>query len=58
MDLVALLTWGSLAGPPAAGEHAEAICKATMVRRVARKGANAGAMFWGCSAFPKCRGTR
>jgi restriction system protein len=33
------------------------MCKATMVRRTARKGANAGAQFWRCSAFPACRGT-
>ena len=27
-----------------------------MVRRTARKGANRGQQFWGCSKFPKCRG--
>jgi len=32
-------------------------CAGPMVRREARKGPNAGAAFWGCSAFPKCRGT-
>jgi restriction system protein len=34
------------------------ICKASMVRRTARKGANAGSQFWGCSKYPACRGTR
>jgi restriction system protein len=34
------------------------ICSGKMVRRTASKGANAGAQFWGCSTFPKCRGTR
>lgn len=34
------------------------LCSAAMVRRTARKGANAGAQFWGCSKFPACRGTR
>ncbi|MFP4500237.1 MAG: hypothetical protein ACLFTT_04485 [Candidatus Hydrogenedentota bacterium] len=29
-----------------------------MAVRTARKGANAGAQFWGCSAYPQCRGTR
>lgn len=33
-------------------------CGAAMVRRLARKGANAGNAFWGCSAFPHCRGIR
>jgi hypothetical protein len=31
-------------------------CSAPMVRREAKRGANAGDLFWGCSAFPKCRG--
>jgi restriction system protein len=33
-------------------------CSKPMTRRVASKGANAGQAFWGCSAFPRCRGTR
>lgn len=32
-------------------------CGTPMVRRVARQGANAGSAFWGCSDFPRCRGT-
>ena len=32
-------------------------CAGQMVRRTAKKGPNAGESFWGCSAFPKCRGT-
>ena len=28
-----------------------------MVRRTARKGPNQGQQFWGCSTFPKCRGS-
>lgn len=31
-------------------------CSAPMVRRLAKKGANAGQEFWGCTAYPKCRG--
>ncbi len=27
-----------------------------MVRRTARRGANAGREFWGCTEFPRCRG--
>ena len=33
-------------------------CAARMVKRVARKGSNAGSEFWGCSTFPACRGVR
>ena len=32
-------------------------CDETMVLRTAKKGRNAGGDFWGCSKFPKCRGT-
>lgn len=32
-------------------------CAQPMVRRMARKGANAGQEFWGCSEYPRCRGT-
>lgn len=31
-------------------------CGGTMVKRVAKQGTNAGGAFWGCTAFPKCRG--
>jgi restriction system protein len=30
-------------------------CGSPMVKRVAKKGKNAGEPFWGCSAFPQCR---
>ena len=33
-------------------------CDVEMVLRTSRRGANQGKQFWGCSAFPKCRGTR
>ncbi|MDD2337742.1 MAG: restriction endonuclease [Geobacteraceae bacterium] len=33
-------------------------CGASMVKRIARKGANAGKEFLGCSNYPKCHGTR
>ena len=32
-------------------------CGAAMALRTARQGANAGNAFWGCSTYPKCRGT-
>jgi len=33
-------------------------CQSPMVLRTARKGANAGSQFWGCSRYPACRGIR
>ncbi|MEJ5991141.1 restriction endonuclease [Ramlibacter sp. PS3R-8] len=41
-------------------EHSTAcpVCSASMVRRVAKNGPRAGSQFWGCSTFPRCRGTR
>ncbi len=33
-------------------------CGAAMQLRTARQGAHAGRSFWGCSTYPKCRGTR
>lgn len=32
-------------------------CSQPMVRRTAKRGANAGQEFWGCSDYPRCRGT-
>ena len=34
------------------------ICAKPMVKRTAKRGANAGGAFWGCVAYPSCRGTR
>nr|WP_275261112.1 DUF2034 domain-containing protein [Nitrosococcus halophilus] len=34
------------------------LCRKPMVLRKARKGSNAGKQFWGCTAFPGCRGAR
>ncbi|MDA8098223.1 MAG: four helix bundle suffix domain-containing protein [Nitrospiraceae bacterium] len=33
-------------------------CGSLMVLRTARKGANAGSQFWGCTGYPKCKGTQ
>lgn len=33
-------------------------CGSPMVARTARRGANAGEQFWGCSTYPKCQGTQ
>jgi restriction system protein len=32
-------------------------CGASMVKRTAKQGSNPGGEFWGCSQFPRCRGT-
>ena len=34
------------------------LCSKGMVRRMAKRGANAGGEFWGCTGYPACRGTR
>jgi restriction system protein len=34
------------------------LCGSEMVLRTAKKGSNAGEKFWGCSTYPKCRGTK
>ncbi len=34
------------------------LCGADMRRRTARAGSHAGNLFWGCSSYPECRGTR
>ena len=34
------------------------LCSKPMARRTARRGANAGGEFWGCTGYPACRGTR
>jgi len=33
-------------------------CGSAMVKRTAKKGSNAGESFWGCTGYPKCKGTR
>jgi restriction system protein len=33
-------------------------CGSEMVGRTAKRGSNAGSQFWGCSQYPRCRGTR
>ncbi|WKE65315.1 NERD domain-containing protein [Gallaecimonas kandeliae] len=52
------LVVGSKARPEAALLEAERLCPKCgqpMVQRTAKRGANAGGQFWGCSQFPKCR---
>lgn len=43
---------------PPAVDRTCPVCRGTMVRRTARRGENAGSVFWGCSSYPRCRGTR
>jgi restriction system protein len=33
------------------------LCSKPMVKRLARRGDNAGGEFWGCTGYPACRGT-
>lgn len=34
------------------------VCSNAMIKRIAKRGANAGKAFWGCTSYPACRGTR
>mgnify|MGYP002619937624 CR=1 FL=1 len=34
------------------------LCTSPMIQRTAKKGPNAGNAFWGCTQYPKCKGTR
>ena len=34
------------------------VCQSAMVKRTAKRGANAGNEFWGCQQYPACKGTR
>jgi restriction system protein len=43
---------------PARSEPTCPVCASSMLLRTAKKGANAGSQFWGCSKYPGCRGTR
>jgi len=49
-----------LAQPGVASAQAQScpLCSKPMVRRTAKRGANAGNEFWGCTGYPACRGTR
>ena len=33
-------------------------CSSSMIARTAKRGRNIGNKFWGCTRFPRCRGTR
>lgn len=44
--------------PPITDTPTCPLCRSVMVKRMAKQGPNAGKAFWGCPAFPKCRGMR
>ena len=41
--------------PATTGKIICPVCGGELVLRTARRGANAGKQFYGCSGFPKCR---
>ena len=51
-DLTATLPTAPSATPPCP------VCAKPMAQRKAKRGANAGSAFWGCTGYPACRGTR
>lgn len=44
--------------PPASPTAVCPACAKPMARRIAKRGANAGGEFWGCTGYPACKGTR
>jgi restriction system protein len=59
--LKGLLAAGSqppAAATPSRPDPACPQCGKAMVLRSAKRGGQSGSQFWGCSAFPSCRGTR
>ena len=34
------------------------VCQSVTVKRTAKRGANSGNAFWGCSQYPACKGTQ
>jgi len=49
------------AAPPSPAPMRESscpLCSKPMARRTAKRGANVGGEFWGCTSYPACRGTR
>lgn len=52
------VTSAPAAEPAAVVEPACPRCGGTMVKRVAKQGANAGNALWGCTSYPQCRGVR
>ncbi|MDP1644948.1 MAG: restriction endonuclease [Thiobacillus sp.] len=64
--LLALIRGVGVSGKPApvlqavasASEPACPVCRSAMVKRTARRGANSGNAFWGCTQYPACKGTR
>ena len=43
---------------PESGPPTCPTCSSSMVQRTAKRGANAGNAFWGCTGYPGCKGTR
>lgn len=43
---------------PDTNEEVCPLCSSPMILRTAKKGKHAGSRFWGCSKFPKCKGTK
>ena len=51
----------SPASPPRLSTSTQVLCPRCgthMIKRMARKGRNAGSYFWGCGRYPVCKGTR
>jgi len=57
-DQLAWAAASKLSTPATAAAPDCPVCSRAMTRRVAKRGANAGREFWGCTNYPACRGVR
>ncbi len=57
-EMIGKVRAGRTIPPPETGTPTCPLCSSVMVKRTAKQGPNSGKAFWGCPAFPKCRGMR
>ena len=48
----------SMSSTPYSSSPSCPLCSSPMKLRTAKQGKNAGSQFWGCSQYPKCKGTK
>jgi len=58
LEIISSVQWTPMPQSQTSNKNLCPLCGRKMVLRVAKKGSRAGETFWGCSDFPKCRGTK
>ena len=58
LEIISSVQRAPMPASQAAHENLCPLCGGKMVLRTAKKGSHVGEKFWGCSGFPKCRGTK